>query len=65
MISSTPALAGAGSMVLGAQLLMWSLLMALELINWLAVGGDGETKISSSPRLITPCTSWVLCFPAH
>ena len=57
MISSTHALAGAGSMVLGAHLLKWSLLMALELINWLAVGVVGKTNISSSSWMITPCTS--------
>ena len=57
MISSTSAVAGAGSIVLGAQLLNWSLLMALELLNWLAVGVDDKTKISSSPWLIIPCIS--------
>ena len=57
MISSTHALVGAGSIVLGAQLLNCSSVMAVELSNWLAVGVDGKTKISSSPRLITPCIS--------
>ena len=57
MISSTHALVGAGSIVLGAQLLNCSSVMAVELSNWLAVGVDGKNKISSSPRLITPCIS--------
>ena len=41
MISSTPAVDWAGSMVLGVQLLTWSSVMDFELINWLAVGVDG------------------------
>ena len=49
MISSTPVIAGAGSMVLGTQLLICSLVMAVELSSWLAVGVDGKTNISSSP----------------
>ena len=49
MISSTPAVAWADFMVLGVQLLTWSSLMDSELVNWLAVGVDGRTKISSSP----------------
>ena len=65
MISSTPAVAWADSIVLGAQLLTWSLVMAFELSNWLAVGVDGKTKISSSPWLPIPCISWALCFPAY
>ena len=64
MISSTPAVGWADSMVLGAQLLTWSSVMDFELINWLAVGVDGRTKISSSPWLTIPCNSWTLCFPA-
>ena len=43
MISSTPVVAWAGSMVLVVQLLTWSLLMDSELINWLTVGVDGKT----------------------
>ena len=65
MISSTHALAWAGSNVLGDQLLNCSSVMAVELSNWLAVGVVGKTKSSSSPRLITPYISWALCFPAH
>ena len=57
MISSTPAVAWSGSMVLGVQLLKWSSLMDFELINWPAVGVDGRTNISFSPWLITPCNS--------
>ena len=57
MISSTPVVAWADSMVLGVQLLTWSSLMDSELINWLAVGVDGTTKISSSPWLTIPCNS--------
>ena len=49
MISSTPAVAWADSMVLGVQLLTWSSLMNSELVNCLAVGVDGSTKISSPP----------------
>ena len=48
MISSTPVVAGAGSKVLGAQLLICSSVMAVEVSNWLAVGVDGKTNISSS-----------------
>ena len=64
MISSTPAVAWAGSMVLVVQLLTWSLLMDSELINWLTVGVDGRIKISSSPWLTMPCNSWTVSFPA-
>ena len=46
MISSTPAVAWVGSMVLGVQLVKWSSLMAFESSNWLAVGVDGKTNIS-------------------
>ena len=49
MISSTPAVAWADSLVLGVQLLTWSSVMAFESSNWLAVGVDGKTNISSSP----------------
>ena len=49
MISSTHAVAWADSIVLGAQLLTWSSVMAFELSNWLAVGVDGRSNISSSP----------------
>ena len=49
MISSTPAVAWTDSMVLGVQLLTWSSLMDYELVNFLAVGVDGNTKISSPP----------------
>ena len=49
MISSTPAVAWADSMVLGVQLLNWSSLMDFELINWLAVGVESRTNISYSP----------------
>ena len=55
MISLTPAVAWVASIVLGDQLLKWSSLMAFELSNWLVVGVDGKTNISSSPWLITPC----------
>ena len=57
MISSTPAVVWVDSMVLGVQLLTWSSVMAFELSNWLAVGVDGKTNISSSPWLIIPCIS--------
>ena len=57
MISSTPAVAWADSMVLGVQLLTWSLLMDSELDNCLVVGVDGSTKISSTPWLTIPCNS--------
>ena len=65
MISSTPAVAWADSMVLGVQLLTWSSLMDSELVNWLVVGVDGKTKFSSSPWLSIPYNSWALCFPAY
>ena len=65
MISSTHAVAWAGSMMLGGQMLNCSSVMAVGLRNWLAVGVDGKTKSSSSPKLITPCISYALCFPAH
>ena len=55
MIPSTPAVAWAVSMVLGVQLLTWSSVMDFELINWLAVGVDGWTNISSFPWLTIPC----------
>ena len=48
MISSTHAVAWAGSKMLGGQLLNCSSMMAVELNNWLAVGVDGNTNISSS-----------------
>ena len=64
MISSTPVVAWTGSMVLGVQLLTWSSLMDSELINWLTVGVDGSTKISSSPWRTIPCNSWTLRFHA-
>ena len=54
MISSTHAVAWAGSKMLGSQLSNCSSMMALELSNWLAVGVAGKTKFSSSPWLITP-----------
>ena len=41
-----------------------SSVMAVELSNWLAVGVDGKTNSSLSPRLIIPYISWALCFPA-
>ena len=65
MISSTPAVSWADSMVLVVQLLTWSSVMDSELVNCLAVGVDGNTKISSSPWLIIPCNSWTLSFPAY
>ena len=65
MISSTPAVAWADSMVLGVQLLNWSSLMDFELINWLAVGVESRTKISYSPWLTIPCNSWTHCFPTY
>ena len=65
MISSTPAVVWVDSMVLGVHLLTWSSVMAFELSNWLAVGVDGKTKISSSPWLTIPCIGWALCFPAY
>ena len=64
MISSTPAVAWADSMVLGVQLLTRSSVMDSELINWLTVGVDGNTKISYSPWLTIPCNSRTLCFHA-
>ena len=64
MISSTPAVAWADSMVLGVQLLTRSSVMDSELINWLTVGVYGNTKTSSSPWLTIPCNSWTLRFPA-
>ena len=64
MISSTLAVAWADSMVLGVQLLTWSSVMDFELVNCLAVGVDGNTKISSSPWLTIPCNSWTLSFLA-
>ena len=48
MISSTHAVAWADSKVLNDQLLNCSSVMAVELSNWLAVGVDGKTNISSS-----------------
>ena len=57
MISSTPAVAWADSMVLDFPLVTWSSLMDSELVNCLAVGVDGNTKISSSPWLTIPCNS--------
>ena len=57
MISSTHAVAWAGSKMLGGQLSNRSSVMVVELSNWLAVGVDGKTNSSSSPRLITPCIS--------
>ena len=65
MISSTPAVVWVDSMVLGVHLLTWSSVMAFELSNWLAVGVNGKTNISSSPWLITPCNSRAHCFPSH
>ena len=65
MISSTHVVAWAGSMMLGVQMSNCSSVMAVGLSNWLAVGVDGKTNSSSSPRLITSCIFWVLCFPAH
>ena len=64
MISSTPAVAWADSMVLGVQLVTWSSLMDSELVNCLAVGVDGNTKISYPAWLTMPCNSWTLRFPA-
>ena len=57
MISSTHTVAWAGSKMLGGHLSNCSSMMAVELSNWLAVGVDGKTNSSSSPRLITPCIS--------
>ena len=65
MISSTHAVAWAGSKMLGGHMSNCSSWMDVELSNWLAVGVVGKTKSSSSPRLITPCISGVPCFPAH
>ena len=65
MISSTHAVAWAGSMMLGGQMLNCSSVMAVGLSNWLAVGVDGKTNSSSFPWLITPYISWVPCFPSH
>ena len=57
MISSTHAVAWAGSNVLGGHLSNCSSVMAVGLNNWLAVGVDGKTNFSSSPWLVTSCTS--------
>ena len=57
MISSTPVVAWADSMVFGVQLLTWSSLMDSELIIWFIVGVDGRTNISLSPWLTMPCNS--------
>ena len=65
MISSTHAVAWAGSMMLGGQMLNCSSGMDVGLSNWLAVGVVGKTNSSSSPRLITSCISYVPCFSAH
>ena len=65
MISSTHAVAWAGSMMLGGQMSNCSSVMAVGLSNWLAVGVVGKTNFSSSPRLITSYISWVPCFPSH
>ena len=62
MISSTHAVAWAGSMMLGGQMLNCSSVMDVGLSNWLAVGVDGKTNSSSSPWLITPCFSWHFVF---
>ena len=65
MISSTHAVAWAGSKVLGGQILNCSSGMDVGLSNWLAVGVFGKTNSSSSPMLITPCISCVPYVPAH
>ena len=65
MISSTPVIAWADFMVLGVQLLTWSSLIDSELINFLTVAVDGNTKISSPPWLTIPCNSWTLSFHAY
>ena len=57
MISSTHAVAWAGSMMLDGQILNCSSVMAVGLSNWLAVGVDGKTNFSSSPWLVTFCIS--------
>ena len=57
MISSTHAVAWAGSMMLGGQMSNCSSGVDVELSNWLAVGVVGKTNSPSSPLLITPCIS--------
>ena len=57
MISSTPAVAWAESMVLGVKLLTWSSVIVFEFSNWLAVGVDGRSNISFSPWLVVPLIS--------
>ena len=56
MISSTHAVAWAGSKMLGGPLLNCSSVMAVELSNWLAAGVDGKTNSSSSPGLMIRAT---------
>ena len=57
MISSTHAVAWAGSMMLGGHVSNCSSGVDVGLSNWLAVGVVGKTNSPSSPRLITPCFS--------
>ena len=65
MISSTHAVAWAGSMMLGGQMSNCSSGMDVGLSNWLAVGVVGKTNSPSSPRLITPYITWTPFLPAH
>ena len=65
MISSTHAVAWAGSMMLGGHVSNCSSGVDVGLSNWLAVGVVGKTNSPSSPRLITPCISWTPYVPAH
>ena len=65
MISSTHAVAWAGSMMLGGQMSNCSSGMDVGLSNWLAVGVVGKTNSPLSPLLITPCIYWAPFLPAH
>ena len=65
MISSTHAVAWAGSMMLGGQMSNCSSRVDVGLSNWLAVGVVGKTNSLSSPLLITSCISWAPFLPAH
>ena len=57
MISSTHAVAWAGSMMLGGQMSNCSSGVDVGLSNWFAVGVVGKTNSPLSPLLITPCIS--------
>ena len=65
MISSTHAVAWAGSMMLGGQMSNCSSGVDVGLSNWFAVGVVGKTNSPLSSLLITPCISWASFLPAH